>query len=194
MYTQPQTSFHNCSRTHTNTFFQKKSWNFILNLYLFHRFYGKRNGKWICGHAVHVCTKKRYMHTPARTFSKHFLYPSAQKSLYPHLYTHTSTHAHYWFANQGHHPQTFFWNWWKMQFNHVLANLDRFDPFWTDLIHFGQIWSILDRFDPIWWKKKLSSSYSCYKTLFILLNSNSVQNLFRYYELLTAVASLINVC
>ena len=99
----------------------------------------------MCGHA-----RLRYMHTPAGTFSKHFPHPSAQKSLYPHLYTHTSMHAHYWFANQGHHPQIFFWNWWKMQFNHVLANLDRFDPFWTDLIHFGQIWSILDRFDPFW--------------------------------------------
>ena len=60
----------------------------------------KKNGKWMCGHA-----RLRYMHTPAGTFSKHFPHPSAQKSLYPHLYTHTSMHAHYWFANQGHHPQ-----------------------------------------------------------------------------------------
>ena len=45
-----------------------------------------------------------YMHTPARTFSKHFSHPSTQKSLHPHLYTHTSTHARYWFANLVHHP------------------------------------------------------------------------------------------
>ena len=35
------------------------------------------------------------------------------------------------------------WNRWKLQFNQVLSILDRFDPFWTDLIHFGQTWSNL---------------------------------------------------
>ena len=34
----------------------------------------------------------------------------------------------------GSSPQIFFWNWWKIQFNQVLSILDRFDPFWTDLI------------------------------------------------------------
>ena len=28
--------------------------------------------------------------------------------------------------------------------------LDKFDPFWTSLIQFGQVWSNLDKSDPIW--------------------------------------------
>ena len=83
-----------------------------------------------------------------------------------------------------------------MQFNQVVANLDRidpfwtdmihfgqFDPFWTDLIHFGQILSILDRFDPFWTdliqsdeKKEVSFLSSCNTALSFLLNSRSVQS------------------
>ena len=75
----------------------------------------------------------------ALTFSKHFLHSSAQKSLHPHLCLHTSTHAHYWFANQGHNPHI-------PRFSFEIdekSNSINFYPFWTDLIHFGQIWSNL---------------------------------------------------
>ena len=28
--------------------------------------------------------------------------------------------------------------------------MDKFDPIWTSLIHFGQVWSILNKINPIW--------------------------------------------
>ena len=66
------------------------------------------------------------------------------------------------------------------QFGQIWSILDRFDPYWTDLIHYGQIWSILDRFDPIWWKKEVSFLSSCnlytQHYILILLNSRSVQS------------------
>ena len=75
------------------------------------------------------------VHCTACTFSKHFLHLSAQKSLHPHLCSHTSMHAHYWFANQGHNPHI-------PRFSFEIdekSNSINFYPFWTDLIHFGQI-------------------------------------------------------